>query len=232
MRQKSKWALLAGIGAALLLSACTIVIRPYYAVYYYANGRTAGSAPIDYNTYSPGDPVLVLDNTGNLTKDGYLFNGWNTRFDGSGYNYLPGETFEMGSSNVYLYARWKPWTTLLDTWTMYFTRTADGSSGVRHWSFQPKGTFSDDGIGTGSGTWGINGNSITLRYANNYSFPMNTYFRGGILADCNTMTGYMDYVNSNVGTWFAARGYISAAEIEKKASAYAAKNSGKNAEQE
>lgn len=232
MRQKSKLALLAGIGVAFLLSACTIVIGTYSEVYYYANGNTAGTAPVDHNTYGPGDRVLVLDNTGNLTKNGYLFNGWNTSFDGSGYTYLPDETFEMGSSNVYLYARWKPWTILVDTWTMYFTRTADGSSGVRHWYLESHGTFSDDGIGTGSGTWGINGNSITLNYANNHSFPMNTYFRGKILADCNTMTGYMDYANSNVGTWFATRGYISAAEIEKRASAYATKKSGKNAEQE
>ncbi|WP_281384869.1 InlB B-repeat-containing protein [Cohnella nanjingensis] len=78
-----------------------------YAVAYDGNGSTGGNAPAggsyDYNTSVP-----VAGNTGNLIKTGHSFAGWNTKADGSGTNYGPGDTFAMGAAGVTLYAKWSP----------------------------------------------------------------------------------------------------------------------------
>ncbi len=77
-----------------------------YTVTYNANDATSGNVPIDTNQYTYGATVTVLDNTGNLAKDGYNFASWNTLPDGSGTNYAAGTTFNMGKSDIILYARW------------------------------------------------------------------------------------------------------------------------------
>jgi uncharacterized repeat protein (TIGR02543 family) len=77
-----------------------------YTVTYNGNGNTGGIVPVDPNEYEAGEPVVVLGNTGSLTKTGYSFNNWNTAPDGSGTSYSGGDTFLIGSSNVTLYAQW------------------------------------------------------------------------------------------------------------------------------
>ncbi|GGL61789.1 InlB B-repeat-containing protein [Sporolactobacillus putidus] len=81
---------------------------PSYTVVYNDNGSTSGSVPTDSNTYKENNTVTVLNNTGNLKKDGYTFDGWNTKADGSGTSYTPGDQITMGPSNVTLYAQWVP----------------------------------------------------------------------------------------------------------------------------
>jgi uncharacterized repeat protein (TIGR02543 family) len=61
---------------------------------------------VDSSAYEQGATVTVLGNTGNLTKTGKAFAGWNTAADGSGTTYTPPTTFTMGSANVILYAKW------------------------------------------------------------------------------------------------------------------------------
>ncbi|MCX8014353.1 MAG: discoidin domain-containing protein [Rectinema sp.] len=80
----------------------------YYVVVYDSNGATGGSVPIDSTTYLQGATVTVLGNTGNLTRTGYSFAGWNTKADGTGTSYQAWNTFVMGSANVTLYAQWTP----------------------------------------------------------------------------------------------------------------------------
>lgn len=80
--------------------------NPTYTVTYDGNGNDEGNVPLDSNSYTQGTMVTVLGNTGNLTKGGYTFAGWNTTADGSGINYQTGATFTMGAVNVTLYARW------------------------------------------------------------------------------------------------------------------------------
>ena len=53
-----------------------------------------------------GSTVTVLGNTGNLSRDGYTFAGWNTAVNGGGITYQPGATFEIGNADVSLYAQW------------------------------------------------------------------------------------------------------------------------------
>ncbi len=77
-----------------------------HRVIYDGNGNDAGEVPVDTNEYREGDTVTILGNTGGLTKSDYVLVGWNTRADGSGTEYGEGETFEMGDSDVTLYAHW------------------------------------------------------------------------------------------------------------------------------
>ncbi len=70
----------------------------YYIVSYDANGGV--NAPFDRGEYAAGDPVTV---GAAPTREGYTFTGWS---DGA-KNYLPDETFPMGSGDVTLTAQWK-----------------------------------------------------------------------------------------------------------------------------
>jgi uncharacterized repeat protein (TIGR02543 family)/uncharacterized repeat protein (TIGR01451 family) len=80
---------------------------PVYTVNYSGNGATGGNAPVDPTSYKEDDIVLVLGNTGGLTRTGYTFDGWNTMANGSGTSYIAGDdTFTMGASGVTLYAVW------------------------------------------------------------------------------------------------------------------------------
>ncbi|MFD0711821.1 InlB B-repeat-containing protein [Paenibacillus sp. GCM10027626] len=97
--------------------------KPTYTVTYNGNGSTGGSVPADSGAYESGSTVTVLGNTGNLTKSGHTFAGWNTQADGQGTSYATGATFEIGTANVTLYAKW----TANPTYTV--TYNGNGSTG-------------------------------------------------------------------------------------------------------
>ena len=96
---------------------------PTFNVVYSGNGSTGGSAPGDPNNYIAGATVTVLGNTGNLTRSGYTFAGWNTKADGSGTLYAGGATFAIGATSITLYAQW----TIVPTFTV--TYAGNGSTG-------------------------------------------------------------------------------------------------------
>src|SRR5436190_3966501 len=87
-----------------------------FSVTYDANGATGGTVPIDSHSYSTGDEVTVLDNTGNLVKFSDTFARWNTKPDGTGaaYGPLTGWKFTMDAANVKLYAQWYTKAGLID----------------------------------------------------------------------------------------------------------------------
>lgn len=84
----------------------TVVETPTYSIQYDGNGYESGNVPEDFTSYEENQGVIILGNQGTLTKNGYEFNGWNTSSDGRGTAYLAGETLNMGSSDVVLYAQW------------------------------------------------------------------------------------------------------------------------------
>jgi len=79
---------------------------PAFVVIYNGNGNTGGTAPADSPHYE-GETVVVLGR-GDLSRDGYIFMGWNTQPGGGGTQYDPGDTFIMPGANVNLYAQWEP----------------------------------------------------------------------------------------------------------------------------
>jgi hypothetical protein len=76
-----------------------------YTVQYRGNGNTGGDAPLDDNQYVANAPVTVRS-SGTLVKTDYSFAGWATEPDGTGTAYSPGNTFNIGTASVILYAQW------------------------------------------------------------------------------------------------------------------------------
>lgn len=73
-----------------------------YTITYATNNSDGGSAPA--NTTGNGS-VTLRTNSGNLTRSGYTFGGWNTATGCSGTNYSAGASFNLTSS-VTLYPCW------------------------------------------------------------------------------------------------------------------------------
>jgi len=94
-------------GTIYLYKVTETIIDDGYQVTYDGNGSTSGTVPVDETIYEEGDSVTVLGNTGALKRSAHVFDGWNTAADGSGTDYDAGATFEMGTSNITLHAKWK-----------------------------------------------------------------------------------------------------------------------------
>jgi len=76
-----------------------------YEIAYDGNGNEGGNVPTG-SSHVYGTEVVVPGNTGNLTKTGYSFAGWNTAAGGQGTAYGAGATFSMGAADMTLYAAW------------------------------------------------------------------------------------------------------------------------------
>ena len=75
-----------------------------YSVTYNANGGSG--APAAQTPLNAGVDVTLSSTL--PVRTGYQFNGWNTRADGTGTNYLRGGSLVMPAANVSLYAVWVP----------------------------------------------------------------------------------------------------------------------------
>lgn len=74
-----------------------------YTVTYDAN-TGSGDVPTDSTEY-PANAEVTVEGEGSLTKEHYLFDGWNTQADGSGKAYAENDTFNI-AANTILYAQW------------------------------------------------------------------------------------------------------------------------------
>ena len=92
---------------ALFLTGCETDPDATYGVHYLGNGNTSGYPPVDNNEYKSGEEAAVLGRN-SLLRDGYTFQGWNTRADGSGASYNPDDKIKIGNLHVFLYAVWAP----------------------------------------------------------------------------------------------------------------------------
>lgn len=80
--------------------ACSSTIATYTITYNANNGTNAPS--VGYKTYSKAYTIT----SDKPTRKGYIFVNWNTKQDGSGTTYLPGNSYTK-DANVTLYAQWK-----------------------------------------------------------------------------------------------------------------------------
>ena len=87
-----------------------------YSIVYNANGGTGSMGSNDKCTY--GKNITLLTN--NYTRFGYVFTGWNTKADGSGFSYANEESVSIATTNdndtVILYAQWD----IIDTYTITY----------------------------------------------------------------------------------------------------------------
>jgi hypothetical protein len=78
---------------------------PAYTVTYDANSADSGSVPAS-QTSGAGTPTLTLAAAqGDLLRATCTFGGWNTRSDGTGANYVTGDSITL-TANTTLYANW------------------------------------------------------------------------------------------------------------------------------
>ena len=75
-----------------------------HTVTYDGNKATGGTAP-QGQTKLAGRSLILQGNSGNLARDGYTFEGWNTSADGTGDSYQEGAAYTKDES-VTLYAKW------------------------------------------------------------------------------------------------------------------------------
>lgn len=80
-------------------------VTPACHVFYSLNGGS-GTIPSDGTDYQPGDRAVVLDNSG-FSRSGFTFVNWNTRSDGTGDAYDPGDVLAIGATDVRLHAVWR-----------------------------------------------------------------------------------------------------------------------------
>ncbi|PTN35132.1 DUF1566 domain-containing protein [Desulfonatronum sp. SC1] len=93
-------------GTDVMVCSGVGVVLDTYTVTYVSLDHNSGSPPVDNNHYTEGALVLVLGNTGILTKEGQAFAGWNTESDGSGLSRSPGTSFAMPPANLTLFSQW------------------------------------------------------------------------------------------------------------------------------
>ncbi len=79
---------------------------PVYSVTYSAETAESGSVPVDSDSYLEDEKVIVLGNTGGLTRNGWTFIGWNTDEEDPDTEYVSGSEFLMGTADVALFAVW------------------------------------------------------------------------------------------------------------------------------
>ena len=95
-----------------------------YSVIYNGNGAESGSVPVDEIAYIEGETLTVADNSGNLTKTTENFDSWNTVASGDGIKLSPGQTFNMGTEDITLYAQW---TNKPEYWVRYDANGGEGT---------------------------------------------------------------------------------------------------------
>ncbi|MBN1603577.1 MAG: InlB B-repeat-containing protein [Chitinispirillaceae bacterium] len=111
-----------------------------FNVTYNGNSNTEGTVPVDANAYESGFTAIVKGNTGNLSRDGYKFTGWNRNADGSGTVYTSNSEMKIDTSNVVLYAVWTKMST--ETFKVYyFGNSNTGGSIPTDNSHYTKGTY-------------------------------------------------------------------------------------------
>jgi len=86
-----------------------IFVPNFCELSYNGNMSDGGSVPENAITYTGGTTVEVKGNTGNLSRSGYKFIGWNTRPDGSGLTFQDGDILTIPGDRdaVTLFAMWQ-----------------------------------------------------------------------------------------------------------------------------
>lgn len=138
------------VGAVFALSANTTLYAEWlgnlYSITYNANGATSGSVP---SASSGRNSIAVSINSGGLTKNGFVFDGWNTSGDGTGTNVAAGSSFAP-TSNTTLFAKWSA----LPTYTVTFSANG-ATSGTSPSALV--GVFGTTSLPSNSGGLGLSG---------------------------------------------------------------------------
>ena len=130
-----------------------------YSVTYNANGATDGTAP-GTQIKTQGIALTLAANTGNLSRAGFTFTGWNTAANGSGTDYATGATY-TGNDNLALFAKWLAvppgGEVVTETFNTGSTTAANGWSGSGNTANNNNFGWNSTDVVLGSGTGGSAG---------------------------------------------------------------------------
>ena len=79
---------------------------PYQAIYNTGVSFTSGSVPVDPRTYTIGQSISLLGNSGLLARAGYTFAGWLTSPSSSSAPLNSGDTVTVDAAHVNFYPKW------------------------------------------------------------------------------------------------------------------------------
>lgn len=109
--QRLRYAFAAALSAILIVANAPIATATNYTVTYdsgsnqYQTGVTTGTTP-NSNSVVAGSTYTASINSGNLARQGFIFNGWNTSLDGTGTQLVAGSGTVLVNNNITLYAQW------------------------------------------------------------------------------------------------------------------------------
>jgi len=175
-------------------------------VTYYGNGNTGGTAPIDTNSPYPPFGIVTIMGKGSLTKSGYLFTGWNTAADGSGFWLPPGINY-MSPGNLDLYAQWEI-PTITHTVKYWGNGWTGGSVPVDNTLYPAGATVTVEGPGTmvrsGYAFNGWNtqpgGGGFSIQPGETFIIPVNVNLYAQWIQPVVTHTLYYDGNGNTAGT--------------------------------
>ena len=157
----------------ILYAQWTLVPSTYTVTYNRNTDIIIGTPPTDGSSpYTAGSTVTVLGNSGFLQWPGYFFAGWNTVTDGSGTNYVGGNTFTI-NANTILYAQWIiGGSRLVYNANSGGTGTAPPSSGTAYTAFSTQPVVDNTFTNTNGYTFGgwntfANGDGISYPVGSN-----------------------------------------------------------------
>lgn len=95
-------------GKITLLGDITLYVKwaNTYTITYNMNRARKGTVPVDTILYESGARGTVFGNIGSLVKTSFVFEGWNTKADGTGTDYAPLADIVFLPENIILYAKW------------------------------------------------------------------------------------------------------------------------------
>ena len=88
--------------------------NPTYRVYYDANEGDPTTVPVDETGYEEDQNFIVIRPDEDPVRDGYLFDVWNDKQDGTGKLYVGGFFYPMPAEDLTLYAQWEEVTYRVD----------------------------------------------------------------------------------------------------------------------
>jgi len=170
-----------------------------YTITFNANGAT-GTPPVSQIVSS--DSSITLPGGSGLTRDGFVFGGWNTNTSGTGTNYDASTTYASINGNVTLYARW------LRIYTITFNvNNGTGTAPVIQTVNEGSGIIIPNGNGLSRTGYTFNGwNTNTTGTGTNYDagvsyFPTGTTSAITLYARWSAITYTITYnINGGTGT--------------------------------